>query len=248
MIVAVTSMVASFSAAGTPTVTVYFDEALTARSMDRSGPGPYTLYVVAEGFDAYLTAIEYKIDYPAGMTWVADLDVPPITIGTTGEGIAQAWAEPVDGFSPVVVAKAVVKVDETRERGGVVAVKPHPVSGFVRATAAPDHRVIEAQGGTSLGRSNDRPSSRGSRPALDRAYPNPFNPVTQITFWIPRQSYVRLTVYDVSGRLVTTLVNDVRNGGEHTVGWRADDLSSSVYFCRLEVGDFVDHKKVMLLK
>ena len=58
-------LVASVSIAGTPTVTVYFDEALTMRSVDRLSPGQHTLYIVAEGFDADVMAMEYKIDYPA---------------------------------------------------------------------------------------------------------------------------------------------------------------------------------------
>ena len=246
--VAVVGLLASAAVAGTPTVTVYFDEALTMQSVDRLSPGQHTLYIVAEGFDAHLTSIEYKIDYPAGMTWVADRDMPPVKIGTTGAGITQAWGEPIDGTSPVVVAKVVVRWDPAGSSNFEVAVKPHPVFGFVRATVAPDHRIVEAKGETSFGGVSGRSPSGGSEPALYEASPNPFNPVTQITYWVPERAHVRLSVYDVSGRLVTTLVDDVRDSGEHTVGWRADDLPSGVYFCRLEVDDFSANRKVMLLK
>jgi hypothetical protein len=246
--IAVISLLAWGAVASTPTVAVYFDEALTMRSVDRLGPGLHTLYIVAEGFDTRLMAIEYKIDYPPGMTWVEDLDVSPLKIGTTEKGIVQAWQEPKDGFSRVVVARAVVYLDAELTSSVEVSVQPNPDFGFIRGVAAPDYRIIVAEGGTSTGRLDDRSSLRGSEPALHPAYPNPFNPVTQITYYIPERAHVRLAVYDVAGRLVTTLVDDVRKRGEHTVGWQADDLSSGVYFCRLVVGDYSENRKLMLIK
>jgi hypothetical protein len=244
--IAVISLFAAVSVAGPPTVAVYFDEGLTMRSADRLGPGLVTLYIVAENFDAHLTAIEYQIDYPAGVTWVADLDVPTVKIGTTVKGIAQAWAEPIDGFSRVVIAKSTVQWDAGLS--GEVTVRPHPTFGFVRATAAPDHRIIEAKGGISYVGKNDRTPSRGSEPVLYGSHPNPFNPVTQITYWLPQRAHVSLNAYDVAGRLVASLVNGMRDMGEHTVEWRADNLPSGVYFYRLDVGDFSERRKVMLLK
>lgn len=245
--VAVVALAASTLTAGTPTVAVYFDEALTMRSVDRWSPGQHTLYIVAEGFDADLTAIEYKVDYPSGMTWVADLDVPPVKIGTTENGIAQAWSTPVDGRRPVVVAKVLVRWEGPEGPPGIVAIRPHPVFGFVRATVAPDHHIVEAEGETSYLGSNDH-SLGGSEPALYNANPNPFNPVTEITYWVPQKAHVRVTMYDVAGRVVARLVDDARDRGKHTVAWNADTLPSGVYFCRLEVGDFSDQRKVMLLK
>ena len=244
--IAVISLLASAAVAGTPTVTVYFDEGLTMRSVDRLGPGLVTLYIVAENFDANLTAIEYQIDYPEGVTWIRDLDVPTVKIGTTEKGIAQAWVVPIDGSSPVVIAKSVVQWNAGSN--GEVAVRPHPTFGFVRATAAPDHRIIEARGEISYIGLSDRSPSRGSEPVLYGSRPNPFNPVTQITYWIPETAHVRLNTYDVAGRRVATLVNEVRDRGEHTVEWHADNLPSGVYFYRLDVGDFSEQRKVMLLK
>lgn len=246
--IAVISLLAWGAVASTPTVTVYFDEALTLRSVDRWSPGLHTLYIVAEGFDAQLMAIEYKIDYPPGMTWVEDLDVSPLKIGTTEQGIVQAWQEPIDGFSRVVVARAVVYLDAELTSSVEVSVEPNPDFGFIRAVAAPDYRIIVAEGGTAYGRLDERSSLRGSKPALYPAYPNPFNPVTQITYWIPEKAHVSLAVYDVAGRLVTRLVDSMRERGEYTVEWQAADLSSGVYFCRLVVGDYFENKKLMLVK
>jgi hypothetical protein len=248
MFIVAISLTASAALSDTPTVTVYFDEALTAQSTDFLKPGLNTIYVVAEGFDAKLTAIEYKIDYPAGMTWVEDHDVSPLKIGTTEKGISQAWATPIDGSGPVVVAKVLIRWNPKLGSDADITVSPHPMFGYIRATAAPDHRIIEAKGGDTYGRSDDRYSSYSGTPALRDVYPNPFNPVTKITYWIPEKAHVNLSIYDVAGRLVERLVDDVRERGEYTIEWQAGGLSSGVYFCLFEVGDFSENRKVMLLK
>ena len=246
--VAVLSLLISPSLAATPTVTVYFDEDLTMRSIDLDEPGTVTLYVVAEGFDARLTAIEYKIDFPAGLTWVSDIDVTPIKIGTTAMGITQAWQDPLNASNRVVVGKALAKWDPAAGSAGEVVVSAHPVFGSVRATVAPDHRIVQAQGEISHGRPAKGASASSSVPVLYGAQPNPFNPSTQISFWVPRSEHVRITVYDVSGRRVAELLNEVRGRGQHSVEWSAGNMPSGVYFFRMEVGDFSEQRKVMLLK
>jgi hypothetical protein len=248
MLVAVIMMSASASFAGKPMVTVYYDEALSQASVDCLTPGLNTLYVVAEGFEARLTAIEYKIEYPPGLTWVEDMEVSTLKIGTTGKGITQAWTEPLDAYSPVVVAKVKVRWNPEESSGAGIAVKPHPVFGSIRATAAPDNRIIQAEAGTALGRAGGRPSAYGHLPELGSVSPNPFNPVTRITYWIPRSTRVNLAIYDVNGRLIETLVNAKKDRGEYVVNWHAGDLSSGVYFCRFEAGDFSENRKVMLIK
>ena len=204
MLVAVITMLASASYAGNPIVSVYFDEALSLPSADCLRPGLNTLYVVAEGFSANLTAIEYKIDFPPGMTWVEDQNVSPLKIGSTIQGITQAWTEPIDANTPVVVARVLVRWDPDKGSDAEVAVKPHPIFGSIRAAAAPDHRIIKAEGGTTRLRAGDRPSAYGNSPVLYGVYPNPFNPVTKITYWVPQKTRVNLTIYDVNGRLVET--------------------------------------------
>lgn len=245
--IAMISLAASVSVAGTPTVKVYFDEGLTTRTLDGLRPGPVTLYVTAEGFDANLRAIEYKIDFPAGLTWIGDADVPAVTIGSTRNGIVQAWTYPVNGFSPVIIAKVQAQWEPSEYSGGKLMVRPHPRTGHIRATADPDLRIIEAQGESSGGRSSSR-SAEKNEPVLEAAQPNPFNPVTRISYWLPVSAPVRLTVHDAAGRRVTTLAEGVRGEGEHVVEWHADDVASGVYFVRLEVGSVIQQKKVVLLK
>ena len=83
---------------------------------------------------------------------------------------------------------------------------------------------------------------------LSQNYPNPFNPSTVIKFSIPKTSMVNLTVYDVLGREVMTLVNDVMQPGEYNALFDASALSSGVYFYTINAGDFADTKKMLLVK
>lgn len=84
--------------------------------------------------------------------------------------------------------------------------------------------------------------------ALNQNYPNPFNPTTQIAFDLAKSSHVELTIYNVLGQEVTTLVNRDMEAGSHTIEWDASSVSSGVYFYRIQAGDFNQTKKMMLLK
>ncbi|MCX6165482.1 MAG: T9SS type A sorting domain-containing protein [Ignavibacteriae bacterium] len=79
-------------------------------------------------------------------------------------------------------------------------------------------------------------------------YPNPFNPTTTISYAIPKTSLTKLVIYDVLGREIVKLVNEVKNPGNYSITFNANNLASGVYFYRLEAGDFVDVKKMLLIK
>lgn len=83
---------------------------------------------------------------------------------------------------------------------------------------------------------------------LVQNYPNPFNPATTIKYQIPKSGHVKLRVYDILGREVTTLVNEYLEDGRYEAVFNANELSSGVYIYRLEVNDFVTSKKIMLVK
>jgi hypothetical protein len=83
---------------------------------------------------------------------------------------------------------------------------------------------------------------------LEQNYPNPFNPTTVIKYSIPVDGYVTLAVYNLLGEKVASLVNDNLKAGGHEVSFDASNLSSGVYFYRLESGSFTSVKKLMLLK
>jgi hypothetical protein len=84
--------------------------------------------------------------------------------------------------------------------------------------------------------------------SLSQNYPNPFNPVTKINYAIPKQSMTVLKVYDVLGREVMKLVNEVKQPGMYSVDFDGTNLSSGVYFYKLEAGTFNDVKRMMLIK
>jgi hypothetical protein len=83
---------------------------------------------------------------------------------------------------------------------------------------------------------------------LKQNYPNPFNPTTKINYDLPKDGFVMLKIYDVLGREVRTLVNEVKQAGYHSVDFDASTLSSGVYFYKLESGSFSDIKRMMLIK
>ena len=83
---------------------------------------------------------------------------------------------------------------------------------------------------------------------LYQNYPNPFNPVTNIRFDIPRSSHVKLIVYDILGKEITTLANEKLSAGSYEVEWDGSGYPSGAYFYRVEAGDFFKTKKMILLK
>jgi len=83
---------------------------------------------------------------------------------------------------------------------------------------------------------------------LCQNYPNPFNPSTTIKLQLPQMSYVTLQVYDILGREVTTLVNEMKQAGYYSVEFNAASLSSGIYFYRVIAGTFTQTKQMMLVK
>ena len=84
--------------------------------------------------------------------------------------------------------------------------------------------------------------------ALMSAYPNPFNPVTNITYGLPEHVNVQIIVYDLSGRQVETLLNQFQTPGYHSVNWDPYNLPSGVYFVKMIADNFINTQKVLLLK
>jgi hypothetical protein len=84
--------------------------------------------------------------------------------------------------------------------------------------------------------------------ALEQNYPNPFNPSTTIKFAVPKESNVNLSVYNVLGELVSTLVNEQKKPGYYEYEFNASTLASGVYLYRIKAGDFHETKKMVLMK
>ena len=83
---------------------------------------------------------------------------------------------------------------------------------------------------------------------MSNNYPNPFNPSTTISYSVPEMEFVTLKVYDVLGNEITTLVNEENSAGNYEVEFDATGLTSGIYFYRITSGNFVEVKKMTLLK
>jgi hypothetical protein len=375
----------------TGTLTAYFDPAWTQRTAECPGPVVGSIYIVAENWNYFLSGIEFKVEYPPCMMWLADLDIPPVTIGSSPNGVSIGWPLPQNGFFPIQVMRALVLWNCTgcNTPNQRITVVGHPVSGLVQVARFPDYALVEGRGRASVvcpdvaldikpgscpnpfniklfewangekpnkggvlpvavlgsetfdvtdvdlsslrlegveplakggpkvsdvagpaldggecacttagpdrypdimmrfqsqaiaeaiapGYEGDReltltgyyldgipfeakdcirivgreyiPMEYTGEPALRNAFPNPFNPVTRLTYFVPEGGFVRVAVYDVTGRLVAELVNGAVDAGEHTVEWNAKGLASGVYFGRLETGGVVDIQRLVLLK
>jgi hypothetical protein len=84
--------------------------------------------------------------------------------------------------------------------------------------------------------------------SLQQNYPNPFNPATNIKFAIPKNEFVKITVFDMLGKEIETLVNEQLAPGTYETNWNASNYPSGVYFYKLSAGDFSETKKMLLLK
>ena len=83
---------------------------------------------------------------------------------------------------------------------------------------------------------------------LSQNYPNPFNPSTTIKYALPQASHVSLSVFNILGQRVASLVDGRQEAGYHEVNFNASSLTSGVYFYRLQAGNFVQTKKLILMK
>jgi hypothetical protein len=103
----------------------------------------------------------------------------------------------------------------------------------VTGTSSVDHRI-----GTGI----------PERYSLEQNYPNPFNPSTVIRYNIPERTNVNLSVYDVTGRLIETLMDGTREAGSYEINFNANNLSSGVYIYRLEAETFSQNQRMLLVK
>lgn len=95
---------------------------------------------------------------------------------------------------------------------------------------------------------NDENTELPAEPGLSQNYPNPFNPSTQISYKLPRSTYVQLKVYNLLGEEVASLENSQKRAGTHSVTFDASGLSSGIYYYRLQTSDFLEVKSMTLIK
>jgi len=120
--------------------------------------------------------------------------------------------------------------------------RPQPVG------SAPDMGCYENALGTPTAVSQEVSSGLPENYAMHGAYPNPFNPSTTIQFDLPTRSIVKMSVYDISGRLVATLVDGYRDAGYHQVTFDANGMASGMYLLKMQADDFNAVSKLLLIK
>ena len=110
--------------------------------------------------------------------------------------------------------------------------------------------ILHTENGGISGIENDflKNNNTPARYILAQNYPNPFNPNTVISWQLAVSSPVKITVYNITGQEVATLVNERKPAGIHSVEWDAANFASGVYLYRLEAGDFVETRKMVVMK
>ena len=107
-----------------------------------------------------------------------------------------------------------------------------------------DSAYVSLNGATDVQEEDNIPNDF----TLGQNYPNPFNPSTSISFSLPADSKVRLSVYNLLGELVEEIANEEFSAGTHTLSFNSDGLTSGVYFYRLKAGTFIATRKMSLLR
>ena len=142
-----------------------------------------------------------------------------------------------EGYEPYPLRYRVVAVDKHEDSS--------VPSDFADAIGLkPEGSSIDPGNGDKLVTENGLPKEYN----LFQNYPNPFNPVTNIQFDLPKEGLVTLKVYDLLGREVKNIVNEFKQAGSYIVSFNGSRLSSGIYFYRLEAGDFVQVKRMVLIK
>ena len=139
---------------------------------------------------------------------------------------------------------------------GTVSGSYTPIRAGFRYTTDSCFNIVEGIGGGGLfaysGCSGTLTGTGNSETPLsfklEQNYPNPFNPVTKISYALPKSGLVTLRVYDILGKEVATLVNEVKSAGSYSVDFNASNFTSGVYFYKIETNGFSDIKKMMLIK
>lgn len=125
---------------------------------------------------------------------------------------------------------------------------------WIRAKISPTEESLEGNhvqvGGTSImqWKISDKERTDDLTYSLNQNYPNPFNPVTTIEFTLKESSIVSLRVFDILGREVKSILNEMVEAGIHQLEFNGSDLESGIYFYEMQAGNFRDVKKLVLLK
>ena len=173
-----------------------------------------------------------------------------LTYNTNLQNIAitkdDKYAIAVGAFEKLVISLANDSVIQTFSAGGTnVAVNSNGSKFFVTDSYNGNVRVYKELS-TDVVKEKQKQIPKIFH--VSQNYPNPFNPVTTINYSISKTSLVTIKVYDISGKEIETLVNEQKMPGNYRIKFDAAKLSSGVYFYKMQAGNFVSTKKLVLLK
>ena len=214
-------------------------------------PIPLSFQVITQLNDRFLSEFPFSVDIAVNAPILSLLDSLYLIYEVERDSIV-ILLETVD-FNRVLF-RAMVDLDSTvLDVGDVVKLK-------VVATDETIYNNYVLEPDTGYFRINVLPNPTGidseiiafSKFTLHQNYPNPFNPVTNIIYEIPEEGFVSLKVLDVLGNEITTLVNEEKPAGSYEVEFSTNigsrELSSGIYFYRLQAGSFVETKKMILMR
>jgi len=144
---------ATVASAQTPFVAVYFDQNFTTLQKDCPGPGLDELYVVLVNANSFVSGAEYQIFYPGSITWLADTNTPPVTIGSSPTGISLGFNIPQNGYFAVLLHTVQIlwNCADCSVTNDPIVVGPNPFSGALTPqwTDWPNYDLFGALGLTS---------------------------------------------------------------------------------------------------
>ncbi len=221
----------------------------------RSNKSVTVVPVFTEGYTNSLSTlnINWLKDFSVRYIAVADLDYDNFSISEcqlndaihSKEGIINNLIQGLDNLYSYVTPNEFIELS---------FLNPTPSANFVRDYMIEINGKIILPGTKSLkkdiklNKNVNIPKIKDNSIILSKNYPDPFNPSTKINYQIPYAGLVSLKVYDVLGREIRTLVNEFKEAGKFTVEFNGNDLSSGVYFYRLDYNGLSDIKKMILLK
>lgn len=220
-----------------------------------------TLYYNSEHQFTFSSLYENIMNGDARVGWKAMVafDATDLLVATNGDG--EAIDQPFE-FPETNALKYIPITFELWDKdsgdGGNWWENPSHVFSYPTAIAGGGNNEWEdgissvgtaAMAGIEVSTSNDVEKTLPTAFSLEQNYPNPFNPTTKIAFNLPSNAEVKLTVFNLLGQKVATLVDGNRMwAGKHTVNFDAGLFSSGIYIYRLEAGDYTSSKKMMLIK
>lgn len=239
------------SQAGTYTIQgrVYVTDILTGTSFWVEGP-----FVTWSVVDNYAPAVPQNFDVTVYSTDYSTHPKLTWTLNTEYDGEAYYIERRITGqqnfsFLTTVNWTTSQYIDNTINYAGggpslaEYKIRAHDINGHYS-----NYTSIESVHYGDAWKIGTRENNTISEYKLEQNYPNPFNPTTTISYSIPKNGLITLRVFDILGTEVAELINEFKEAGNFSVTFNAAELPSGIYFCTLTSGNFMDTKKLILLK